>query len=130
MSDYRSRRRDEAVADDYLADHLACRKCRAMTHRDELGTYGGQCRQCYEAWCAEANPRWMPSRPLTDAERAKLRQRIRTGLRAMVAQRQNPRAWIGRLQDRIANGERLGEFQRKALQEVEGGMVAGGEDAK
>lgn len=120
-------RRDQQVADEYLGDHMACRRCRAPTHRDELSTYGAQCRACFEGWCAEAKPRWLPDRPLTPAELAKLRERIRVGLLAMVAQQGNPRAWIGRMANRIEAGESVGRFQRQALVKVQRGVYAASE---
>lgn len=114
-------RRDQQVADEYLGDHMACRKCRAPTHRDESSTYGAQCRACFEGWCAEAKPRWLPDRPLTPPELAKLRERIRVGLRAMVAQQGNPRAWIEALKGREEQRAPLTPFQRQAWRDALGG---------
>lgn len=118
---YSSKRRDAAIADDYLANHLACRTCKGMAPREDLSRYGAQCEPCHTRQCSDAAPRWMPNRPLTSDEQAKLRARIRNGLKRLVGQqRDNPKAWAHRLAERASEGEQLSRVQREAMQEALG----------
>ena len=108
-------RRDKHMADDHLASHLACRVCQTMTDRETLGNLGAQCSTCYEAYCSETVPGWLLKRkPLSDADRKQLGQRIRAGMARMLKDNGNPKAWAYRLTDREEAGEKL----RPALAEA------------
>lgn len=109
-----SARRDAAIADDYLANHLPCRQCKALSERDTLTAMGGLCRGCYGAWCTAGNPPDM--RRTTSAQRIAALQ----GLRASLgASKTNPRQWALDLRAREVAGEVLSKAQalawRKAL---------------
>jgi len=112
--------RDRQVAGEYLANIAECMACHGMAPRDDLTLYGARCRPCYDAWCAAANPAWMPNRALTPEERAKLRQHIRNGVAKIAAQATGTKTWAHRLQAREAAGEKLSEVQRKAWRDALG----------
>lgn len=107
MSTYRSAKRDVAIADDYLANHLACRFCGGSAPRDDLATFGARCRSCYDAYLAEANPSWWPNRALTREERAAVMRKTRIGMKRIGQQSSNPRQWAHDLKARENAGERL-----------------------
>ncbi len=67
---YKQTRRDVAVADEYLASHMACRVCHVHVQCDELSAFGAQCKACYDAYCADA-PTRNPA-PRTHAQRKAL----------------------------------------------------------
>ena len=75
MSTYRTNRRDQAVADDYLANHAACRKCEAQTPTEDLSAYGAQCKACFDRYCRAAPTRRPP--PRTREERVKALEGLR-----------------------------------------------------
>lgn len=112
--------RDQKTAGEFLDNHCECTVCHVMTPRDDLTLYGARCRICYDAWCAAANPSWMPNRALTADERAKLRQHIRNGVAKIAAQAQGNKTWAHRLKAREEAGEVLSEVQRKAWREALG----------
>ncbi len=114
MSSYRNSRRDEAVADDYLANHAPCRWCGNSTPRDDLSRYGARCEPCYQAWCAEANPSWWPNRPLQPHEREALMRHAKKAVAKLRAKKPDPRAWAHALKAREEAGERLSPVQRDA----------------
>lgn len=110
MSSTYASRRDRNVADDYLANHLPCRKCGAATDRETLGNLGGQCSPCYDAYCAETVPEWLLKRkPLSQDDRKQLAKRVRAGMAKMLKAKanDNPRAWAYRLKGREEGGEKL-----------------------
>lgn len=113
-STYRSAKRDQRVADDFLYTQAACRFCGRMAEHADLVTYGARCRACYDAYLAEANPSWWPGRPLTTAERAGLIRKVREGMARIGRQQQDPRAWAKRLREREQAGERLSGVKRDA----------------
>lgn len=132
MSRYADTRRDQQIADDYLAEHGACMRCRSMTQRSELAALGARCRQCYDAFCADANPSWLPNRPLRAEERARLIERAKGALRTMANTRRNRdgRQWARDLRAREDAGEQLTRVQREAWRsalrcEIDAAQAAG-----
>lgn len=113
-------RRDQAVADDYLANHLPCRVCGNSTSRDELAAFGARCSHCHGDWCAQANPGWWPNRPLRPHERAAVIRRARSGANALRAAQgsRDSRQWARDLKARDLAGEQLAPHQRAAWREA------------
>ena len=109
-----SAKRDQAVADDFLAGHSPCRVCNASTSHDELSVFGAQCKGCFNAYCRAAPTRNPP--PRTRAERTAVLQALRstggiTGLQAATVAR--------RLRALGAAGHRLTDRQRWVLSRCE-----------
>ena len=123
MSAYRNARRDAAIADQYLGDHLQCNRCSQLAPREDLAALGAMCRQCFGAYCAEANPAWLPNRPLQQHERAAIVRKARQGLADLGRHQGPPRDWAHRLRDREAQGEILSQVQRRMWREVIGGAA-------
>lgn len=101
--------RDQAIAREYLADHLPCRACGNHTERETLAAYGGQCTACYRAYCSEvpaAPGPWTPER------RRAVLQRLRQTFADNA--KQHPKAWAHRLKAREEAGEQLSRAQREA----------------
>ena len=109
-------RRDNAIASDYLANHLACRKCGAMTDREALMNFGGQCGRCYDALVSELTPGWLKRRQLTVEERARMRAHVRKSLAEMGLK--SPKAWAYSLKAREESGEKLLPVQAKAWRDA------------
>lgn len=114
-------RRDQKVADDYLANHLPCHGCNASTPRDELSRLGARCQGCYDAYLAERNPAWWPNRPLTSDERKAVVRKATQGMRRIGSGQSDPKAWARGLRSReldhggvLANGTRMTDSQREA----------------
>lgn len=106
-------RQDRQIADDYLANHLACRFCGAQAPRDDLATFGARCRTCYAEYTAERNPSWWPNRPLQPHERAAVIRRAREAVgRIGAAGARDPKQWARDLRAREEAGERLTIAQR------------------
>lgn len=118
MSTYRNAKRDAAIADDYLANHLPCRFCNVQTPTDDLERFGARCGQCYQAYLAEANPRWWPNRQLTHDERAAVIRKARKVLAQFGQQQGDPRQWASALQSRENAGERLTIVQKRFWREA------------
>lgn len=91
-------RRDQKVADDYLATHLRCRYCGTMTDRETLSNLGARCETCFDAYTGKAQA--AQQGPVTREQKAAILAKLRN-----VGQQQNPRAWAHRLQWLIANRE-------------------------
>jgi uncharacterized membrane protein len=107
---------DRRVADDFLDGHLPCRWCQATTPKADLATYGARCRRCYEAYCAEANPRnRVAVGPMTLAEKQAVIRSIANIGKGGV---RGPKDWAHRLCSREQAGERLSPAQRKAWREA------------
>ncbi len=125
MSTYRSSaKRDAAVADDYLANHMACRACGAQTHRDELSAFGAQCKACFDAYCRAEQPRRPP--PRTRQERERVLQGMRDMRRSTGGISTSEAATVAaRLRALEASGMRLTDGQRWVLErcEAKAGMV-------
>lgn len=47
-----SAKRDQAVADEFLAGHSPCRVCNGSTSHDELSVFGAQCKACFDHYCS------------------------------------------------------------------------------
>lgn len=118
MSTYRNARRDTAIADDHLANHLPCNRCGTSTPREDLERLGARCRSCFEAFQAEANPSWWPNRPLTQSERAAVIRKARQGLAQMGQSQRDPRQWAHDLKAREDAGERLSPVQKQAWRDA------------
>lgn len=129
MSTYRNAKRDIAIADDFLANHLPCRFCGGSTPRDDLETFGARCRLCYRAYSAEANPAWWPNRELTRDERAAVIRKARQGLAQLGQQHRDPKQWAHALKAREESGEPLTRHQRDAWREALRHNVAAQENA-
>lgn len=108
------RRRDQRIADDFLATHQDCRFCGHATPRDDLATYGARCRSCYDAYLAERNPAWWPNRPLQPHEREAVIRRARNAVKRIGGQARDPRQWARDLQAREEAGEPLTNAQRES----------------
>lgn len=113
-----SAKRDAAIAADYLAHHAACRFCGHSTPTDDLATYGARCRQCYDAYLAEANPAWWPNRRLTPDERASVIRKAKRALATLGANNRDPKAWAHALKAREEAGEKLSRTQREAWRDA------------
>lgn len=107
---YRAERQEVAGESISGGAYMPCSACRGSTLREMLAQYGGRCRPCYDAYCAEVNPSWLPARPLTHDERASIVRKAKRVLGA-VGQQSDPRAWAKRLQERHQSGERLTRAQ-------------------
>jgi len=118
MSTYRNTRRDAAIADDYLANHLPCARCNSHTEREILANLGGRCHACYEAFLAEANPSWYRGGKLTAEQRRNCAARAKAACSAINSPDANPKAWAYRLRDREARGESLTGAQRESWRAV------------
>lgn len=66
-------RRDIAVANEYLANHATCRKCRQQVTTEMLSNFGGQCGACFAAYTREIQPKHIPR---TIAERRAVLERL------------------------------------------------------
>ena len=114
MSTYRATR-DQRIANDFLAEHAPCRFCQSSTPVNDLATYGARCRACYEAYCAEANPRNRRSvGPMTLSEKKALIASLANVGKAT----QNPRRWAQTLRQREQGGEYMTRVQRTAWREA------------
>lgn len=69
-------RRDQQIAADYHANHMACSFCGLAAERSELATYGARCLSCYRSYCDQG--RHYPS--LSIAQRQAMAQRVRAAL--------------------------------------------------
>jgi hypothetical protein len=108
MSTYRNTRRDVAIADDYLANHLPCRRCNSLTDWDTLSNLGALCHECHQAWCAEANP--VPMVRLSPSQRLATLRKLRDSINTP----RDPKAWAWSLRDREHRGENLSKAQKDA----------------
>lgn len=118
-----STNRDRRIADQYLGDHLPCNRCSQLAPREDLAALGAMCRVCFASYCAEANPAWLPSRPLLPHERAAVVSKARAGLVALGQQPRDPKAWAHRLRDREESGDHLSPLQRRFWREALGVRV-------
>jgi hypothetical protein len=124
-------RRDQKVADDYLANHLRCRFCGVMTDRETLSNLGARCDACYTEYTGKAQAQQQG--PITREQRAELLAKLRS-----IGQG-HPRAWAHRLQwladnrdamlppvkhmGRVQQAKRpMTAFQLSALRDVLGGQ--------
>jgi hypothetical protein len=115
-------RRDQRVADDFHKDHLPCRWCQASTPVADLAEYGARCRRCYDAYCAEANPRNRRNvGPLTLAEKRAVISAIANVGKGVP---RGPKDWAHRLRERELAGEQLSILQRKCWREALGPAAA------
>lgn len=106
-------RQDRQIADDYLANHMACSFCRSMTPNSDLAIFGARCQACYAEYTAARNPSWWPNRPLKPHERAAVIRRAREAVsRIGAAGARDPRQWARDLKAREESGERLTIAQR------------------
>ncbi len=72
-STYRSgKSRDQAIADEYLGNFMACSKCGVATEVRTLSNLGAQCERCFDAYCARFTPA-APKRLSTADLKAKLK---------------------------------------------------------
>lgn len=115
---YGNIKRDQAIANDYLANNQPCNRCKAPTPVEDLMSYGARCRGCYEAYLAEKNPAGWPSRPLTPDERMAVRDRGTKALRMLAEMRTDPKRWARVLQEREESGEVLTTIQSQAWKEA------------
>lgn len=115
---YGNVRRDQAIANDYLANNQPCNRCKAPTPVEDLMSYGARCRGCYEAYLAEKNPAGWPNRRLTPDERSAARDRGLQALAQLRAMRSDPKAWARDLQRREESGEVLTTIQSQAWKEA------------
>lgn len=115
---YRSTKRDEAVADDYLASHAKCTFCGSLAPHADIARFGARCQECYSAYCAEVNPSWWPNRTLSADERAKVIRKARRSLQALGSASKSPRAWAHALKAREDAGDRLTAPQASAWREA------------
>lgn len=118
MSIFKTQKRDQAIADDYLSTQMACGLCKRMVETQELSSYGARCRTCYEAYLAEKNPAGWPSRPLTPDERMAVRDRGTKALRMLAEMRTDPKRWARVLQEREEAGDVLTPIQSRAWKEA------------
>ena len=79
MSTYRNARRDQAIADEHLANYLACRVCGQPTEWEVLSNLGARCAACYRDYCGGG--RDYPK--LTPEDRKTMAQRVRAALSQM-----------------------------------------------
>lgn len=114
MSTYRNTRRDEAIANDFQANHMPCRVCGGSAPYVDLFEFGGQCGPCDVAYRAALNPSWWPNRPLTMPERREMVGKAQEALRHLRQPLSEPRAWADKLRDREARGEKLTIVQKTA----------------
>jgi hypothetical protein len=111
---YSSRAKDRAIADEANGDYCPCGVCGTATLATTLSQYGARCFPCYERYCfGDAGA---PIRVLTAREKRDIVLRLRDVLTQM--QRRNPRAWIAKLEQREASGEKLSEAQMFCLRQV------------
>lgn len=103
-----SAKRDQAVADEFHAEHGKCHKCGAWTPNDTLASLGAQCSGCFEAYCAEANT-GRPA-PRTRDERKAVLQRLARSTGGITG---NQAATVlQRLREAEASGRQLTASQR------------------
>ena len=105
-------RRDQQIAAEYHAGHMACSFCGAMTSKDDLSTFGARCRACYDAYCTGG--RYFA--PLTPQQRRNMGAAVRAALGGQL--RLQGREHIAQLQRRADAGESLSPGQRGFLQAV------------
>ena len=111
MTTYKSRTRDEAVADNYLATQMACKWCTKLTDTTELTTYGARCWACYSAYCREGQaPQYAQ---LTRDDKRAILEKLRS-----IGMPKNPKAWAYSLKEREEAGEVLSSVQRKAWRDA------------
>lgn len=118
MSIFKNPKRDQAIADDYLATTQPCNRCKAPTPTEDLMSFGAKCRGCYEAYLAEKNPAGWPNRRLTPDERSAVRHRGLQALAQLRAMRSDPKAWARDLQRREEAGEVLTPIQSQSWKEA------------
>lgn len=107
---------DKRVADEFLDGHKPCTLCQTTTPVNDLATYGARCRRCYDAYCAEANPRNRSAvGPMTLAEKQAL---IRSIANVGKQGQRGPKDWAYRLREREQGGAYLTRVQRTAWREA------------
>jgi len=107
-------RRDVAIANEYLASHMACRKCGQQTDTEMLSNFGAQCAPCFTAYTREINP---PIIPHTVAQKRAIAERARSVLanKAGGIGHGDARATARRLRELEASGMRLTPGQQWVL---------------
>lgn len=118
-------RRDQRVADDYLANHLPCCVCSTSTPREELSRLGARCQGCYDASLAGRNPAWWPNRQLSVDERLAVARKATQGMRQIGSAARDPKAWARDLREReiehggvLPDGTRMTYVQRSAWRQA------------
>lgn len=116
---YRSARRDAAIVEDALSTLGPCNRCGSNGFRDDLALFGAMCRPCFDAYKADANPRWWPNRELTADERASVIRRVKQRLQKL-GDRAPSKDWAARLRQQEAAGQHLSPTQRRMWREAFG----------
>lgn len=112
---YKESRRDQAVANEYLANYLPCRKCGQQTEHETLMTYGEQCGRCFGAYLSETTP---ASVPRTLEQKRAIAERAKSVLGGV--RRGDAQAVAIRLRQLEASGMRLTDSQKWVLKCCEG----------
>lgn len=107
-------RRDQAIANEYLGSHMACRKCGQHCDTEMLSNFGGQCGACFAAYTREINP---PTIPRTMAQKRAIAERARSVLanKAGGIGHGDARSTARRLRELEGSGMRLTPGQQWVL---------------
>lgn len=91
-------RRDQQIASDYTASHMACSFCKSLTEVSELSTYGSRCFACYRSYCDQDRH----FEGLSIAQRKEMAGRVKLALAGGL--RASPRDHIAYLEAKEAAG--------------------------
>lgn len=105
-------RRDQQIAAEYHAGHMACSFCNTQTPKDELSAFGARCKACYDEYCGQG--RHYPA--LTPQQRRAMADKVRAALSGRL--RLSGADHIAQLQRRADAGENLSPGQRGFLAAV------------
>jgi hypothetical protein len=115
---YKNSRRDEAIANEFLAVMHPCNKCGQQAEREVIVAFGGMCGRCYGLYCREGCAHAAPVSPERRRQIVEAAKAVLRGATADVPPGQAATT-VKRLRAQEASGKRLTDGQRWVLDRCE-----------